>query len=238
MPRRTRTKHRRGGAKRRSPHCCWGFLSETSGAGPGGGVPLCSPAWVFALGTRSGPGPHSHLHAFTQPWRQPNVYPRSRAAPRLPPLAEALLPTFHPRPPARTLFLGHLPSRCTPSADALPPPPTPSAPVSPARGASPAAPTFSPAPPLALGPLGSVRAHRVGPQINGPGTVPGSGGRCCSSSCNNPRLQPPRWQLRPNQRSAPVPVRHRPAPARPTPSGSCSFFRWLRAGPPDASWEL
>nr|XP_012307485.2 leucine-rich repeat-containing protein 3C [Aotus nancymaae] len=56
-----------------------------------------------------------------------------------------------------------------------------------------------------LGPPGSVWAHREGKEIEGPVTVPGSRGRCCSNSCNNPRRQPPRWQLRPNQSSAPAP---------------------------------
>lgn len=61
------------------------------------GLPLCcSAAWYLALAVWLGSGPNPHLHAFTQPWRQPNLYPRSPAIPRLPPPAEALLPNVPP----------------------------------------------------------------------------------------------------------------------------------------------
>lgn len=73
------------------------------------GLPLCSAAWYLALAVWLGSGPNPHLHAFTQPWRQPNLYPRSPAIPRLP-LSSLGTPspdarTLHPQPPSSGLLL-------------------------------------------------------------------------------------------------------------------------------------
>lgn len=216
---------------------------------PKRGLPLRSPAWDLALGAgpaRPGPKPHPHLHAFTQPWRRPNLYPRSPDSPRpLPqPKHSSRLPRLRLPPPLSPVGI--------PSADVpplllhpLPPPLTlPGSP--PARGASPAAPTFFPAPPLAprggsrfghpeaARPDSPYRAGGLGPRrgARGPGPrllqqlLTTSGGSQAVGSSG--RIRAPR---RP-------PRRHRPAPARRVPPGSCSFSLCPHAGPPGASWEL
>ncbi|XP_043756720.1 leucine-rich repeat-containing protein 3C [Cervus elaphus] len=161
-------------------------------------------------------------------WKRPNLYPRSPASPRPHPQPKRFSSTPHPLPPAPTFPFGHHFDRCTPApgrctpATSTRPVPIPSNP-----GASPTAPTSFPDPPVAPGysRLGHSTAARLdspcGAGGRGPGRVPGGGGRCCSSSCNEPRRQPPRWQLGPNQRPAPAPITSPPS-----------------AGPPAASWEL
>lgn len=82
----------------------WEYVYENSFHGASR---FCSAAWYLALAVWPGSGPNPHLHAFTQPWRQPNLYPLSPAVPRLPPPAAALLPDYHPRPPAPTFLFWH-----------------------------------------------------------------------------------------------------------------------------------
>lgn len=189
---------------------------------------------------RPGPKPHPHVHAFTQPRRRPNLYPRSPGSPR--PLPRPEHSSRHPR-----LGLPSLPPPVgIPSADA--PPPT-SAPPSQVRSSpgrflsSPhllSRPASSPerrvpvGPPRSRSPVLTVQGRRSRAQEGCPGAgaaaapaaVTTRGGSHPAGSSG--RISAPR---RP-------PRRHRSAPARPVPPGNCSLSLCPRTGPPGASWEL
>lgn len=153
------------------------------------------------MGAWQGSGPNPQLHAFTQPRRQPNLYPCSPAVPRLPPPAEALLPDAPP-PASLSQLLRLMHSLSPPPATQLRSPP--------ARTPPQQQPSLSPL--LPLEPSGfttprlPVRTHRAGPEVEGPGEEPENPGRSRSSCCNKPAAVATRWQLWPNQLPEPGPV--------------------------------
>ena len=186
------------------------------------GSPLHPAAWDLALGAWLRPEPHPHT--FTQLEAAKPLSPKPSLSPPPSP-AQALL-HYAPSPascPHFPLWASLRLMHPHPAADAPPPPPLALSRSPPTPGA----PTSFPVPPVAPGysRFGHSKAARLdspcGAGGRGPGRVPGGGGRCCSSSCNEPRRQPPRWQLGPNQRPAPAPITSPPS-----------------AGPPAASWEL
>ncbi|XP_046532269.1 leucine-rich repeat-containing protein 3C [Equus quagga] len=192
--------------------------------------PSCTPGCSLGPRTRNlarsgAPPPPPSVHPALEAAKPLSPKPR---APRPPPSTPS--PSAPPRRPipglrlhfplCASLRLMH-PLGCTPSS------PTHSAPVPSSPAPPPAAPTSFPAPPLAPGvsQFGHRRppfwTHRAGPEVEGPGRVPGAGVAAASAAVTTPRRQPPRWQPLPNQGPAPEPVTSPPS-----------------AGPPDASWEL
>ncbi|XP_041582754.1 pollen-specific leucine-rich repeat extensin-like protein 1 [Vulpes lagopus] len=226
------------GETRWSLRYCWDFRSGTSSRR---GASRFAPQPETS---HSEPGPvrspTPHVHAFTQPRRRPNLYPRSPGSPR--PLPRPEHSSRHPR-----LGLPSLPSPVgIPSADA--PPPTSAHPSQvrscPGRFLSsphlPSRPASSPerrvpvGPPRSRSPALTVQGRRSRAQEGCPGAgaaaapaaVTTRGGSHPAGSSG--RISAPR---RP-------PRRHRSAPARPVPPGSCSLSLCPRTGPPSASWEL
>lgn len=214
---------------------------------PKGGLRPRSPASDLALTAWPGPEPHPHLHlhAFTQPWKRPNLHPRSQATPGPSPTAGArALPHHHHAPASASqpdfplwasLRLMHPPTSAQPAR-------VPSGP-----GRLPSSPHLFPAPPLALG------ASRFGqPEAARPDSPSGAGGRGpwrARERCPGAGAAAAKAAVTTNGGSHPAgssgrisvprqpPRRHRPALACPMPSGNYSFSTSSRPRPPDASWD-
>ncbi|XP_052514585.1 leucine-rich repeat-containing protein 3C [Budorcas taxicolor] len=195
------------------------------------GSPLHPPAWDLALGAWIRPEPHPHPHTFTQLEAAKPLSPKPSLSP--PPSAAQALLLYAPSPascPHFPLWASLRLMHPDPPADAPPPPPLALSRSPPTPGASPTAPTSFPVPPVAPGysRFGHSKAARLdspcGAEVEAREGCPGAGAAAAPAAVMSRGGSHPAGSS--GRISAPhqPPLRHRPAPGRPQPPGSCSIY--------------
>lgn len=195
------------------------------------GSPLHPPAWDLALGAWLRPEPHPHHHTFTQLEAAKPLSPKPSLSP--PPSAAQALLLYAPSPASCPHFLLWASLRLMhpdPPADAPPPPPLALSRSPPTPGASQTAPTSFPVPPVAPGYswFGHSKAARLdspcGAEVEAREGCPGTGAAAAPAAVMSRGGSHPAGSS--GRISAPrqPPLRHRPAPGRPQPPGSCSIY--------------